>query len=204
MRRVFVDTKTPQFSVWIEKARQGNRAAFDDLFVAQAPRIHLYIRSRMSSRLRQSLDPSDVMQEVFLRAFKNIKVFRGDNEQEFYHWLRWNADKHILDEVKKLSTKKRGGHLLPSMPPRGTVSETIRNLADRRHGPKTSAWLREQAQRLFEAFDSLPKQFQQIIACRHLKGMSTRETAKKLGLRENTVDVYYLRAMRKWREVASI
>ena len=48
----------------IGRARNGHRSAFDRLFSSVQDRLRSVIQSRMGTRLRQRVDPDDVLQEL--------------------------------------------------------------------------------------------------------------------------------------------
>lgn len=64
----------------VERAQQGDRAAFRTLFMA-----HRAQTSRLLSRLVPQNEIEDVTQEVFLQVHKSLGAFRG--ESRFSTWL---------------------------------------------------------------------------------------------------------------------
>ena len=52
----------------VDRARRGDREAFNDLSSAHRDDLDRYVRLRLGSHLRQSIDPEDVLQESFVRA----------------------------------------------------------------------------------------------------------------------------------------
>jgi RNA polymerase sigma-70 factor (ECF subfamily) len=78
----FLEADLPDEEVdWIARARQGDVAAFDWLatrYRARAVRLAAHV-------LRRPSEAEDVAQEAFLRAFTQIRSFRGD--AAFYTWL---------------------------------------------------------------------------------------------------------------------
>ena len=65
----------------IQKAKRGDKAAFDDLVLQYQPRL-----SRILSRyFNEPSDIADVSQEVMIKIFRSLKNFRGDSS--FYTWI---------------------------------------------------------------------------------------------------------------------
>jgi len=81
-----------------EKAKSGDRSAFDRLFLDVRERLVNFARSRMSDDLRQRVDPEDVLQETFLRAYRTIEQFSWQGEASFCRWLEGIAGHVILDD----------------------------------------------------------------------------------------------------------
>lgn len=68
-------------SLWLQRARAGELAAFDWLMTRyrdRAVRLAAHV-------LRRPAEAEDLAQEAFLRAFSQIRDFRGD--AAFYTWL---------------------------------------------------------------------------------------------------------------------
>ena len=71
----------PEEARWIARARAGDTAAIDRLITRyrqQAVRLAAHV-------LRRPEEAEDVAQEAFVRAFRNLRAFRG--ECRFYTWL---------------------------------------------------------------------------------------------------------------------
>ena len=56
----------------IEKARSGDREAFDELARPLTGRLLERIRLRMGRGLRETLEAEDVLQETLVRAFRSM------------------------------------------------------------------------------------------------------------------------------------
>jgi RNA polymerase sigma-70 factor (ECF subfamily) len=66
---------------WIERARRGDAVAIDWLLARYRARV-----VRLAAHiLRRPGEAEDVAQEAFVRAFRNLRSFRG--EGRFYTWL---------------------------------------------------------------------------------------------------------------------
>ncbi|HEX8396927.1 MAG TPA: sigma-70 family RNA polymerase sigma factor, partial [Pyrinomonadaceae bacterium] len=81
-------------NVLIKKAQGGDREAFCELARIYGRRLHLFALRYTHS----AADAEDLSQEVWLRAFKAIKDFRG--EAQFYTWLRRIAIRAFLNSQR--------------------------------------------------------------------------------------------------------
>src|SRR5438270_13882378 len=73
----------------LERAAAGDPAAFDELFARHRDFLRLVVQLRMDARVRARVDPSDVVQEAQLDAFRRLRdfldrrpPFRGDGRPE--------------------------------------------------------------------------------------------------------------------------
>lgn len=60
----------------VTKAQAGDRGAFDALMKSFEDRLREAIRHRMGQKVQGRLEPDDVLQETFLRAFESIASFQ--------------------------------------------------------------------------------------------------------------------------------
>lgn len=193
----------PSQTQFVRMAKMGDRKAFDELFAAHAMPLQLYVRYRMGRVLWENLQPADIVQEVFLTAFQSFHAFYGKNGQDLYRWLRWIADCRMADEARKAMRQKRGGGIEFEPAGDSTSLSPIEKTPDSRPGPVTSAVLREQGKKMEEAFAQLSEREQEVILLRQYEGLSSKETAEKLAITANHVDVLLFRAMKKWKASVS-
>ena len=69
--------------------------------------LRLLARLRMSPLLKGKLDPSDVVQETLLRAYKHRDQLRGQPGPELAAWLRRILANVLIDEARKIARGKR-------------------------------------------------------------------------------------------------
>src|SRR5215469_16577252 len=69
-------------------ARAGDREARGQLLELYRAYLTLLARLEIDRRLQGKVDPSDLVQETFLEAYRDFEQFRGSTEKEFLSWLR--------------------------------------------------------------------------------------------------------------------
>jgi len=74
--------------VLLQQARGGNEKALGQLLESYTRYLTLLARVQIGRRLQGKVDPSDVVQETFLEAHRQITNFRGNSEGELVAWLR--------------------------------------------------------------------------------------------------------------------
>ena len=176
---------TPQ--ALITRARQGDRGAFDELAGSCRDRLERLVRFRLGPSLRQQLDPEDVMQETYLRAFRSIDRFVWRSEDSFFQWLSGIARNVVREACARL---------------RGADERRAEGDEEPAAGaPSLSQGLRrgERLERLQKALDQLPPSYRQVLRSVVVEGLPLVEIARRLGKTPNAVSLLLLRANRKLR-----
>jgi len=133
--------------------------------------------------LRNSHDAEEVIQEIFLRVFQKLDLFKG--ESSFSSWLYRVA---INTTYMKLREKRGGdmlsfeevGKLLDEQVIEGGGGEWVSKPDDE--------LLTEEANKIIgEAISHLPEEFQKVVILRDLDGLSTEEVGRLLGLTPSAV-----------------
>jgi RNA polymerase sigma-70 factor (ECF subfamily) len=80
----------------LQQIREGDREAFERLFVRHRPELRQFITLRMDPRMRARLDPSDVVQETHLEAYRRLQDFLRRQPMPFHVWLCKTAYERLL------------------------------------------------------------------------------------------------------------
>ncbi|WP_028104089.1 sigma-70 family RNA polymerase sigma factor [Pseudoduganella violaceinigra] len=141
----------------VERARAGERAAFDQL-VGRYQRRLLRLVLRL---LRDQAEAEDVVQETFLRAYRALPRFRG--EAAFFTWLYRIALNGARNAI--LRRRQRGAPaLLPSQAPAPEI------------GTPESMLLSKQVMLAIDAaLEALPLELRTAIVLREIEGLSYEE-----------------------------
>ena len=135
--------------------------------------------------LRNGAEAEDVMQDAYVRAFKNLAQFRG--EAKFSTWLTRIAVNEALGRV------------------RGNARWTDIEEVEMREGippgksPEHVAAASEVRTLLEQAVDRLSDQQRAVFVLRDVEEMTTAETAASLGLTQDNVKISLHRARRQLR-----
>ena len=136
--------------------------------------------------LADDAEAEDVMQEAYVRAFRELAAFRG--EARFSTWLTRIACHEALARARKrrrLVPIEGGG---PPEPPAATS------------GPEQEMENRELQVVLREAVEALADPLRAVFCLREIEGLSTEETADSLGLTLENVRVRLHRAKRSLQQ----
>ncbi len=91
----------------IVQARGGDPAALGRLLELYRNYLKLVARSLIGTALRVKMEPSDLVQETFLKAHRDFAGFEGRGEPEVMAWLRRILARTLADQVKHHRRKGR-------------------------------------------------------------------------------------------------
>jgi RNA polymerase sigma-70 factor (ECF subfamily) len=188
----------------LHRATDGGVEAWSVLLTRYKARLRRIVSLRLDPRLKRRLDPSDVLQEVFLVASQNLANYLRQPPVPFYDWLRGIANHKLLELHRHhLGTPMRDARreVSPFCGPFSDASSAA--LASRLLGnltPPCEASIRaEDKVRLQEALNTLDPDDREILVLRHFEQLSSAEAADVLGIRERAASKRHLRALRRLR-----
>jgi RNA polymerase sigma-70 factor (ECF subfamily) len=191
----------------IERASRHEPAACQELLIRHRQRLRQMIAVRIDHRLAARLDPSDVVQEVFVEALGKMPDYLRERPLPFYPWLRqlaWERlaklhERHIQAQKRTTTREARWVGALPD--------ESALALVDRLVAPGSSPSkqvLRQEMQgRVQAALARLTEQEREVLVMRYLEQLSIREIGAVLGITESGVKSRHLRALQRIRGLLS-
>jgi RNA polymerase sigma-70 factor (ECF subfamily) len=176
----------------IERCRQQDRAAFNELILRYEKRIYNY-----AFRLSGSYDiANDIASDTFLRVYNSLGSFRGDSS--FITWLFRIVTNIYLDFKKR--ERSRPAQSLDEIIELGEASVTVQ-VEDHAPTPPQLAEAGERTEMLQSAINSLPDYQRMMIVMYHTDGQSYEEIAAALDLPIGTVKSRLNRARLSLREI---
>ena len=164
----------------VSRVLAGETALFEKLVHPHSQRVYRAARAI----LRDDSEAADVVQESFLRAYRNLKQFAG--RARFSTWLT----KIAVHEARARSRRSQArGERLPSDARNGARDEPATG-----PDPEKQVMVQEAKTILEAAIDDLPDLYRAVFVMRVLEEMSTAETAECLNLTEDAVKTRLLRA----------
>ena len=155
----------------LERFHSGDDGLFEALVATHSPRLWRYLR-RYTSR---GLDARDLLQEVWLRAFRKRHTFEGRGS--FVGWLLMVARTVGLTAVRKHAREPFTQELIDVAAPPASRDEV----------------------RLLEAVLTLPERQRDVLLLRLVEGLSVAETARRMQCAEGTVKASLHHATQKLR-----
>jgi RNA polymerase sigma-70 factor (ECF subfamily) len=93
----------------IASAIAGDKVALQSLLLLHYPAIEATIRHNLGSRLAAKVEVQDLIQEVLVAAYQQIKSFSLREAASFPAWLKRIAAHRVIDAVRRHGRIKRGG-----------------------------------------------------------------------------------------------
>ncbi|MCS7263237.1 MAG: sigma-70 family RNA polymerase sigma factor [Armatimonadetes bacterium] len=173
----------------VQKAKRGDSQAFELLIERHYQRIY----KLAFQMLGNGEDAADATQETFVKAYQQIRSFRGASS--FATWLYRIAINTCRDMMRRnraipfsqISPEDEQNDFEPS-----TLIEP---------NPNEILAEREKAELVWMALNSLPEDTRQILVLCDMQGFSYAEVAEILNLAEGTVKSRLHRARNAFKEV---
>jgi RNA polymerase sigma-70 factor (ECF subfamily) len=189
-------------------AASGDPRSWEALVRRCRPRLRQMVCFRLDSRLQGRLDPSDVVQDVCLEAWKHLGSYAKQPDTSFFVWLRAVAG-HTLEDLHRhhlgaqMRDVRREVSLYPDGPAGCTSAALAAQLLGRLTQPSKAAVRAERKARLHLALNAMDPIDREVLALRHFEQLSVSETAQVLGIKEKTAGMRYVRALRRLKEILS-
>jgi RNA polymerase sigma-70 factor, ECF subfamily len=153
----------------VERCRRGDLGAFEELYRTHARRI-FGLAVRM---LGNTADAEDLLQEIFLSAYRKLDSFRG--ESALGTWLYRLATNQILDYVR--SRAARTGQLTDGLDDAGVLPDASSHRLGERAIDRID---------LERALAQLPDGCRAAFVLHDVQGLEHGEVADVLGIAEGT------------------
>jgi RNA polymerase sigma-70 factor (ECF subfamily) len=175
----------------VQAAKKGDLEAFSQL-------VKRYDRNvfRIAQHITHNEeDAQDVVQEAFLKAYRNLQQFQGNSK--FYTWLVRIA---VNEALMKLRRRRADKTVSIDEDVETEDGSMPREVADWSPNPEQLYGQSELGDILKKTIQGLPPGFRTVFVLRDVEGLSTEETAEMLGLSVPAVKSRLLRARLQLRE----
>jgi len=163
----------------------GETQLYHELIHPHERRVYMMALSYM----KNETDAEDIAQEAFIKAFRNLSMFRGD--AKFGTWLI----SITLNEARNRLRRQSVVHMQSlDEPPdeNGTISPAL--LRDWREIPSEVVERDEVRTLINRAVESLPEIYRQVFLLRDVEELDVNETAQTLSISTSNVKVRLHRA----------
>ena len=152
----------------VSRARDGDRAAFEELVRRHADRLHAVVLRIAGS----SHEAEEITQEAFLRAWRGIGSFKGD--AQFFTWLYRIG----VNEARRRAQRRPARSMVASL------EEHRLEPRDPAPGPARTAEHHDLRSALEDAVGGLDPEYRAPLVLRDIEGLSTAEAAEIMGIGE--------------------
>ncbi len=195
-----------RFDDRISRAREGDRAAFDDIVREHEVAVRALITGELGDLLKARVEVEDLVQESFLRGFQAIAQFQGATGAELRSWLLTIARRAVMERGRRLATQKADarrevplGDLQSDSA--GTPHAPVAGLESPSPTPSRVVRREERYGRLMEAIDQLSPDHRQAIVLARLQGLPVKEVARRMGRSEKATSMLLTRATEALRSL---
>ncbi|MFC1474486.1 sigma-70 family RNA polymerase sigma factor [bacterium] len=178
----------------VERCKAGDLEAFDQLVLKYQDRVYSYA-CRM---LRNPETAREVTQDIFLRAYRYIKSFRGDSK--FGTWLFTVASSTCKNALAYHGLRARHAANLYVENDEGQELSLMEKIPDNSHAPEQGAERAELQRVVRNTIAELPEHYRQVVTLKDINGFSYEEISKIVGCRTGTVKSRLARARLMLRE----
>jgi len=195
--------ESPQTSEWLTRVGAGQEGALAELFDHYRPRLRQMIRLRLDPRVAARLDPSDVLQEVYLDVAGQVRSYLARPSVAFYVWLRGLAWERLV----KLHRRHLGaacravGREQPL--PLESSAALASQLTAAGASPSAALAQEEVRRRVQAALARLGPDDREVILMRDFEDLSNNEVAQALGISASGATMRYGRALFRLKEALS-
>jgi RNA polymerase sigma-70 factor (ECF subfamily) len=175
----------------LARAKAGDREGFR-LLVERHSRSVFRLAYRLTGNEQ---DAEDVVQESFLRAYKQLQTFEA--RASFGTWLYRIAANYSLDLIR--SRKRHQDHR--PLPPEGEPeTDAMLSIPATDPAPDRMAYSSQLGERISSALRELTEQERAAFVMRHFEGFSIEEIGATLGLGASAAKHSIFRAVQKLRK----
>lgn len=170
-------------------AKEGQPDALRQIYQQHGGRIYRLAFSHTGSKP----DAEDIMQETFMKAFKNIRTFKFHISPSFSSWLNTICLNCTIDHLRSQRRKYRNAHV--------PLYELSRELHSHNPSPEDTAQREQAADRIRQALAILPAKQRLIFEMRYHQHMDIKDIAESLQCSQSNVKTHIFRALRKLRKI---
>jgi RNA polymerase sigma-70 factor (ECF subfamily) len=184
----------------LDRARGGDEASLQSLFGRHRRFLKRVVESRISSRLRRRVDPSDVIQETHLEACRQLGDFVSKRPLPFRLWLRKLACQRLmmLERRHVIAAKRSVRREVPLSHPSSV--RLARSFLKSSAGPSTICSQREMLRHVRECLEELSDDDREVLLLRNLEQLSNDEAAHVLEIEPMAASQRYGRALLRLRK----
>ncbi|MEC8554056.1 MAG: RNA polymerase sigma factor [Planctomycetota bacterium] len=183
----------------LARAKDGDKDAFRELILAEAPAIESFISSRLSMAHQRVVGVDDVVQETFVSIHRDLSKAHFDSQRSFSNWCIRISENRMLDMVRRNKRKKRGG----DMRQLDDDCQDGPGFVEQIEGTETKASVKfrrlEEADIIREAMAELPSIQRKATEMKYVDGRNNRSIALMLNKSRQAVDGLLKRAKAKLR-----
>jgi RNA polymerase sigma-70 factor (ECF subfamily) len=199
------ETTEGEFREQVRRAAAGDEVCWQRLLEEHNGRLRRMVAVRLDPRLQGRLDPSDVLQETYLEASRQLDDYLSRPGLPFHLWRRGLAcnrlnklHRHHLGASKR--DARRDMSLDEAVPEASSVVLAA-HLLGQEDSPSAAAHRADVQARLAAALEQLDPLDREALVLRHFEQLTSAEAGQVLGITEAAAGKRYLRALERLRQL---
>jgi RNA polymerase sigma-70 factor (ECF subfamily) len=190
----------------LDRLKSGGQQALAEVFTHYRASLLRMVRWRLDRRLSARVDPSDVLQEVYIDAVQRVGGYLAKPSMPVSLWLRLLAARRLLELHRQhLGARMRDAGLELSLEhgrwPPAHADCLAAHLTGSLTSPSQVAMRAEKETRLVAALDRMDPLDREVLVLRHFDELSNNEVAELFGIRKAAASHRYVRALERLREI---
>ncbi len=190
--------------VLIRDASSGNAQSLQRLLVLYHPRLRARLLRQMDPGMKAKIEPEDILQQVYLEAYRAIGQFDYRGKDSFLRWLFTILDRKLIDEHRALHADRRDvrREMKPAAtPPQdGSYVDLLQRLTSETGTPSRVIRQQEAIGALTACLAGLPEHYREVIRLRFLQGMPVSDVARRLRRTSGSIHMICHRALAELRQ----
>jgi len=164
--------------------------------------LHEFLERKIPAHLQGTMGVEDILQQVWIAAFRGSVEFEMQGADGFDRWLRRIAQRKLINAIRDANAVKRGGRHRTVNGGRETSSllDLFAHIAGRDRTPSSEEGAREAVHAVKIAISALPDDHRRVITMHHIEGRTSDEVAEVLQKSLPAVNGLLYRAMCGLRE----
>ena len=184
-----------------DRVRAHDAAALAAFLELRRPALLAFVERRLGSALRGKLEAQDVLQELAVKALRELPNADLSTRDPF-GWLCHLAEQCIVDDHRHFAAGKRAsGREVPGNVRIGDGSQDlVALLAASLTSPSMAVVKDERQRRVMDVIATLPDEHREALRLRYGEGLPTKYVAQKLGKSDVATRVLLSRLVQQLQE----
>jgi len=178
----------PQLQL-IRRASSGDGAALQLLLLQYRGELLRYLTRKIPEELRRTLEPQDVLQDVYFEVFRSMGSFSASEPGMALRWMLRIARNRVIDLVRLNNSAKRGGGRADELAGASdeAVEKLLQDLWVYERTPSRSAAAHELLNAVQQSMNRLPTDYREALRHRYLEGMALDDIASRMNRSSGSV-----------------
>jgi RNA polymerase sigma-70 factor (ECF subfamily) len=200
-----MEASQPDSDELLRAAGHGDGSARHRLLARHRSRLRQMVAVHLDRRLAARIDPSDVVQETFIDAARNLSDYLRERPLPFYPWLRQLAWQRLERLHRDHIRRHRRSVLREEGPGQLSLDHSADALVNLLKASGTSPSRQlirdEMSRRVQDALSQLSPNDRELLIMRYLEEMSAAEIGAVLGIGAGAVRTRHVRALARLRSL---